>query len=321
MCPAQGELPLALTSGEPAGVGLDLCLEILKLSLPRRVEILADLEALGQRARLLGYEGYLNKALCGHGLVSFRHFSTKERVVPGYLNVNNVPYVLGLLDAAIEGVQEKRYAGIVTAPVHKGIINASGLTFTGHTEYFQAKAQVPKVVMLLSDGELNVALATTHLPLRQVASALSERLIVEVVRIIHRAFRKYFKIEQPRVAVSALNPHAGENGYLGTEEKEIILPALVGLQREGICASGPYPADTIFQKEIREKNDVILSMYHDQGLPVIKYASFSEAINITLGLPYVRTSVDHGTAIELAGTGRAQSISLLNAIQMASKMV
>ncbi|MCV2509045.1 MAG: 4-hydroxythreonine-4-phosphate dehydrogenase PdxA, partial [Neisseriaceae bacterium] len=256
-----------------------------------------------------------------HPYVTFKHIPVQEKVIAGQLNVKNSAYVLSLLDQAIEGVEKGTYAGIVTGPVHKGIINKSGVSFTGHTEYFQNRAGVDQVVMMLSDGVINVALATTHLPLSQVPKAITTELIIKVVHIINQELKKKFKIASPKILVAGLNPHAGENGYLGMEELEIIIPAIKYLKNENILVSGPYPADTVFQKELIENNDVILTMYHDQGLPVIKYASFEKAVNITLGLPYIRTSVDHGTALELAGNGKVNARSLIQAINMASRMI
>ncbi|MCV2503250.1 MAG: 4-hydroxythreonine-4-phosphate dehydrogenase PdxA [Neisseriaceae bacterium] len=318
----QAQIPLAVTSGEPAGIGLDICLGILEANFDYPIEILVDIEALEDRAKELKQEEFLHQYFDEkHPYVTFKHIPVQEKVIAGQLNVKNSAYVLSLLDQAIEGVEKGTYAGIVTGPVHKGIINKSGVSFTGHTEYFQNRAGVDQVVMMLSDGVINVALATTHLPLSQVPKAITTELIIKVVHIINQELKKKFKIASPKILVTGLNPHAGENGYLGMEELEIIIPAIKYLKNENILVSGPYPADTVFQKELIENNDVILTMYHDQGLPVIKYASFEKAVNITLGLPYIRTSVDHGTALELAGNGKVNARSLIQAINMASRMI
>ncbi|QRN41371.1 MAG: 4-hydroxythreonine-4-phosphate dehydrogenase PdxA [Neisseriaceae bacterium] len=318
----QAQIPLAITSGEPAGIGLDICLGILDTKFDYPIEILVDFESLEQRAKELKRYEFLYPYFRGENPnITFKNISVREKVISGQLNVKNASYVLALLDQAVEGIENGVYAGIVTCPIHKGIINASGIPFTGHTEYFQNKAGVEKVVMMLSDGQLNVALVTTHLPLSQVAKTISSELIIKVVRIINQEFKSKFKIHAPRILVTGLNPHAGENGYLGMEEIDVIIPAITHLKNENILVFGPYSSDTVFQKELIESSDVILTMYHDQGLPVIKYASFEKAVNITLGLPYVRTSVDHGTALELAGTGKANASSLIHAINVASHMI
>lgn len=320
--PLHQQIPLAITSGEPAGIGIDVCLGILNTKFDHPIEILVDIESLKERARQLNQldqvQTHLNQ---DNRHITFKDISVNAKVVAGKLNVYNAPYVLALLDQAIVGVEHGVYAGIVTGPIHKGIINESGIVFTGHTEYFKKKSGVHRVVMMLSNNKLKVALATTHLPLREVADAITFESIIGVVRMIHQEFKTKFKIDQPKIAIMGLNPHAGESGYLGTEEIEVLIPAIEQLQQEDIAVSGPYPADTMFQIDISDKHDVILAMYHDQGLPVVKYASFGNTVNITLGLPYVRTSVDHGTALGLAGSGKADASSLIQAIKIASQMI
>ena len=242
----------------------------------------------------------------------------------GKLNPANAAYVLKLLDTAYQGISDDLFDGMVTAPLHKGIINddghASDHFFSGHTEYLAEKSQTEQVVMMLAGGGLRVALVTTHLPLKDIAAAITRPLVESVTRILHADLRDKFGIARPRILVTGLNPHAGENGHLGHEEIDIIIPALKQLQSEGIDARGPYPADTVFQPFLLKDADAVLAMYHDQGLPVLKYASFGQGVNITLGLPFIRTSVDHGTALDLAGTGRADSGSLMAAVRTACEM-
>ncbi len=238
----------------------------------------------------------------------------------GQLNTENVSYVLETLNSAADKCLLKEFDALVTGPIHKGIINESGLPFSGHTEYLASRSGACTPVMLLATGSLRVALVTTHIPLSFVARALSQEKIEKCIRLLHSEFKNKFKITNPRILVCGLNPHAGENGHLGTEEAEIIAPAIKSMQEEGIDVSGPFPADTIFTKKYIDKADVILAMYHDQGLPVIKYAGFGQAVNITLGLPFIRTSVDHGTALDLAGTGKADPSSLIAAINTAIEL-
>ena len=241
----------------------------------------------------------------------------------GRLNPTNARYVLQLLDTAYQGITEGIFDGMVTAPLHKGIINdagAGGGFFSGHTEYLAEKSQTEQVVMMLAGDGLRVALVTTHLPLRAVADAVTQPLVESVVRILNADLRDKFGIAQPHILVAGLNPHAGEGGHLGHEEAEIITPALTRLKREGIHVSGPYPADTVFQPFLLKDADAVLAMYHDQGLPTLKYAGFGQGVNITLGLPFIRTSVDHGTALDLAGTGKAASGSLIEAVRTALEM-
>ena len=239
----------------------------------------------------------------------------------GVLNVNNATYILKTLDAAIEGCLNKNFAALVTGPVHKSIINDAGIAFSGHTEYLAEKTSTDKVVMMLATTGLRVALATTHLPLKDVAAAINERELTQVITILHHDLQQQFGIREPRILVCGLNPHAGEGGHLGREEIEIIEPVLHRLRTQGINLNGPLPADTLFTPKYLDHADAVLAMYHDQGLPVLKFKGFGQAVNITLGLPIIRTSVDHGTALDLAGTGNADLGSLRTALSYALTMV
>ena len=285
---------IALTSGEPAGVGPDLCAMIAGQSLPARIVVLGDetlLTARGVRP----------------GGVFIEHLPLAAPCIPGRLDPANGHYVLELLDRAADGCLAGEFDAMVTAPVHKALVNDAGFPFTGHTEYLAARAGVARVVMMLVGGGLRVALATTHLALADVARAITRDAVTQSLRIIDRDLRERFRIERPRILVAGLNPHSGESGHLGREEIEVIEPALREVRAEGIAAEGPIPADTLFEPERLKRADCVLAMYHDQGLPVLKYASFGKGVNVTLGLPFVRTSVDHGTALELAGTGRVSA--------------
>jgi 4-hydroxythreonine-4-phosphate dehydrogenase len=247
-------------------------------------------------------------------------FPLAAPVTAGRLDARNSAHVLSLLDAALLGCMNGNYAGMVTGPVQKSVINDAGIPFSGHTEYLAEKSGTQKVVMMLTGGGLRVALATTHLPLKDVAGAISRDSLEEVIAILHRDLVAKFGIAKPRIAVCGLNPHAGESGHLGREEIEVIEPVLDKLRSQGMNLIGPLPADTLFAQLRKQPADAVLAMYHDQGLPVLKFASFGEGINVTLGLPFIRTSVDHGTALELAGSGRAETGSLLAAIQLAIEL-
>ncbi len=316
---------LALTAGEPAGVGPDLCIALSQQLLPCRLTVLGDLDVLRARAAQLGLavEFIQGDAIPAHrtGALHVRHLPVAVPVTPGVLDAHNSAHVLALLDAALEGCMNGAYQAVVTAPVHKGIINDAGFAFTGHTEYLADHSGTPRVVMMLAGGGLRVALATTHLPLREVADAITPGLLDEVIRILHADLKNKFGLPRPRIAIAGLNPHAGESGHLGREEIDIIEPALERLRAEGMDLIGPLPADTLFSRIRHDPCDAVLAMYHDQGLPVLKYASFGAGVNVTLGLPFIRTSVDHGTALDLAGTGKAEAGSLLAAIEMALEMV
>ncbi len=312
---------IALTSGEPAGIGPDLALAVATRAIDCELVCLADRELLAERASVLGltvalrpYEG----GPCPHvpGSLTVEHHRLACPARPGRLDVRNAPYVLGLLERACAGARTGEFAAIVTAPVHKGIINDAGIPFTGHTEFFAERTGATPV-MMLTNGSLRVALATTHLPLSQVSAAITRELVCDTVVILERELRRWWGLQRPRIAVCGLNPHAGEGGHLGDEEIRVIEPALAMLRAQGLDVAGPLPADTAFVPSILADYDVVLAMYHDQGLPVIKHAGFDKAVNVTLGLPILRTSVDHGTALELAGSGRADCASLVAAIELA----
>jgi 4-hydroxythreonine-4-phosphate dehydrogenase len=316
---------LALTAGEPAGVGPDLCIALSQQALPCRLSVLGDVEILRARAAQLGVavDFLSGDAVPAHrrGSLHVRHIPVAAPVTAGVLDTDNSAHVLALLDAALAGCMNGSYHAMVTAPVHKGVINDAGFAFTGHTEYLAAHSGTSRVVMMLAGGGLRVALATTHLPLREVADAVTAPLLDEVIRILHVDLQRKFGIARPRIVVAGLNPHAGESGHLGREEIDVIEPVLERLRGEGIDLVGPQPADTLFSRIRHEPCDAVLAMYHDQGLPVLKYASFGAGVNVTLGLPFIRTSVDHGTALDLAGSGRAEVSSLLAAIDTALEMV
>lgn len=312
---------IALTAGEPAGIGPDLCVALAAQALACRLVVLGDADVLRARARMLGVKLGITQGadIPPHrqGVLHVRHLPVAAPVTPGVLDPANSAHVLALLDTALAGCMDGPYDALVTAAVHKGIINDAGFAFTGHTEYLAEHSATPRVVMMLTGGGLRVALATTHLPLRAVADAITPQLLGDVIRILDADLRTKFGIDHPRIAVAGLNPHAGESGHLGREEIDIIEPVLLRLRGEGIDLVGPLPADTLFSRIRQEPCDAVLAMYHDQGLPVLKYASFGAGVNVTLGLPFIRTSVDHGTALDLAGSGRAEIGSLLAAIGMA----
>jgi 4-hydroxythreonine-4-phosphate dehydrogenase len=254
------------------------------------------------------------------GSLRVAHHDLAEQVIPGLPDPRNARYVLALLDHAIAGTLAGEFDAIVTAPVHKGVINDAGIAFTGHTEYLVQRTRAKRAVMLLTAGDLRVALATTHLPLRAVSDAITIDSLYETAAILARELSERFRIAAPRIAVCGLNPHAGEGGYLGDEEQRVIAPAIARMQASGIRASGPLPADTAFVPQMLANCDAVLAMYHDQGLPVVKHAGFERAVNVTLGLPLVRTSPDHGTAFDLAGSGRADPGSLAAALELAIRL-
>ena len=316
--------PLLVSSGEPAGIGPDLCLDLVGSPYP--VVILADPVLLSSRARVLGRAVKIHEYQEGispsadPNILSVLPVEGLASLEPGVLTVNNVPYVMNMLTQGVERCLAGQFSGLVTAPIHKEIINQGGIPFTGHTEFIAQKCHVRNVVMMLASEVMKVALMTTHLPLREVPNAITTKRITEVIHCINRAIKQDFGCVTPRILVAGLNPHAGEGGYLGREEIETITPTLLALRQEGILVEGPFAADTLFNEDHLKKADVFVSMYHDQGLSVLKYASFGHAVNISLGLPIIRTSVDHGTALALAGSGQAISTSLIAAITMAAKM-
>lgn len=315
-------LPLYITSGEPAGIGPDICLSLADRIDERPLVVLADKEMLRQRAQqlkllveLIEYKGQTTSSEKGQLYVE--HVPLKEAVVLGELNNHNAAYVLEQLRRSAEYAMSGKSVGVATAPVQKSVINDAGIYFSGHTEYYQEFTGVPRVVMMLATKTLRVALATTHLPLRAVAEAITPERLHQVIDILIHDLKSKFKIEHPHILVCGLNPHAGEGGYLGMEEIEVINPVLETYRTQGINMSLSLPADTLFTPENLKDADAVLAMYHDQGLPVLKSQGFGEAINITLGLPFIRTSVDHGTALSLAGTGLAKSSSLHVAVDLA----
>lgn len=318
---------LAVTSGEPAGIGPDLCLQLSGQANQEVLVVLSDKSLLQQRAaqlglpvRLVDYDGRRHPAPLPSGQLYVLHRPLAQPARAGELDPANGRYVLDLLSRAMQGCQAGEFAGMVTAPVHKGVINDAGIPFTGHTEFLAEQTGTAQVVMMLVGGGMRVALATTHLALRAVPAAITAVLLENVLRIIHRDLARRFGIARPRILVAGLNPHAGEGGYLGREEIEVMIPVLDRLRAEGMDVSVPLPADTLFTPQRLAQCDCVLAMYHDQGLPVLKHASFGQGVNVTLGLPIIRTSVDHGTALDLAGTGKADVGSLLEAIRMAADM-
>ena len=315
-------LPLYVTSGEPAGIGPDICLSLAGRVDERPVVVLADMQMLQQRAEqldnhveLVAYQGQQQPSLSGQLFVE--HIPLIEPVELGQLNPANAAYVIEQLRRSAEYAMSGRSVGVATAPVQKSVINDAGITFSGHTEYYQEFAGVDRVVMMLATKTLRVALVTTHLPLRDVPDAITKERLHQVIDILIHDLKTKFKIAKPRILVCGLNPHAGEDGYLGREEIEIINPVLETYRQQGIHISLSLPADTLFTPENLKDADAVLAMYHDQGLPVLKSQGFGEAVNITLGLPFIRTSVDHGTALSLAGTGQAKSSSLHVAVDLA----
>jgi 4-hydroxythreonine-4-phosphate dehydrogenase len=315
-----------VTAGEPAGIGPDLCVGLARRRLPARIVVVADRELLKGRARLLGMPLKVADHPAGAGAapragtLAVLHVPLAQAAVPGQLNPANSGYVLRTLEAAADGCLEGAFDAMVTAPLQKSVINDAGIAFTGHTEFLAAHTRAEHVVMMLVGGGMRVALATTHLPLRDVARHITAQSLERTLRVLQRDLAARFAIPRPRITVAGLNPHAGEAGFLGKEEAEIISPLLARLRREGFDVDGPLPADTLFNPRRLKGCDCVLAMYHDQGLPVLKYASFGAGVNVTLGLPIIRTSVDHGTALDLAGTGRAESGSLIEAIRLAARL-
>ena len=317
---------IALTTGEPAGIGPDLAIAIAMRDWPCQLVLLGDPDILAKRANSLGFSIQLNAYEANHaaahqaGQISYWSAPTKQPVIPGKLNVANAEYVLKLLDRACDGCLKGEFSAMVTAPVQKSIINEAGIPFTGHTEYLAERTRSALPVMMLVADSLRVALVTTHLPLSQVSGAITPAVLRQTLQILRQDLRWQFGIENPCIMVLGLNPHAGESGHLGREEIEIITPVINACRAEGMRLLGPLPADTAFTPANLQQVDVVLAMYHDQGLPVLKYAGFGKAVNVTLGLPIIRTSVDHGTALQLAGTGKADVGSLCAALQLAIEL-
>lgn len=322
--------PLLITPGEPAGIGPDVVLQSMAPGMPCKAVVVADKQLLEDRAQQLNLsvefqpvhpEDFTQLPKAAPGVIYVWHHSLQATCLAGQLNVANANYVLDTLTSATNYCLANPETAVVTGPVHKGIINDAGRSFSGHTEFLRDKAGVDEVVMMLATEGLRVALVTTHLPLRDVADAITQPKITRVCRILNDALHKDFGIKTPNILVTGLNPHAGEGGHLGREEIEVITPALNELRSDGLHLQGPLPADTLFQPHYLDQADAVLAMYHDQGLPVLKFKGFNRAVNITLGLPFIRTSVDHGTALDLAGTGQAHSGSFQVAIETAADMM
>ncbi len=326
---------IALCSGEPAGIGPDLCLmQALnyedELATHQKIILLGDPLLLAKRAQLLGLDLNITEVDDSYYFDStqpqknnclfVKAIHCPAPVNVGTLNTRNSQYVIDILDEAISGCLSGKYKAMVTAPVQKSVIHQAGIPFTGHTEYLAEKTNTAKVVMMLASPSLKVTLATTHLPLRDVADAITQESLTDIIHIIQRDLKQYFGLTKPKLLVCGLNPHAGEDGLLGHEEAEIITPCLNKLRAEDIDLIGPLPADMLFTEKVLSQGDAVLAMYHDQGLPVLKHQGFGQSANITLGLPIIRTSVDHGTALDLAGTGTVNLGSLHTATQMAFLM-
>jgi len=320
--------PIAVTAGEPAGIGPDLCVALAGNSLASRIVIVADRDLIRTRARMLHSSVTVDDfdpdspapARRRRLRLLVRHVPLAVPAVAGKLAPANSAAVLRSLDVAARGCLDGTFSAMVTAPVHKGAINDAGIPFTGHTEYLAERTGARHVVMMLVGGGIRVALATTHVALKEVAGRITRAGLERTVRVLLSDLAGRFGLRRPRVAVAGLNPHSGESGYLGREEIEIITPVLRKLRREGHALAGPLPADTLFVPAQLERYDCVLAMYHDQGLPVLKHAAFGGGVNVTLGLPIIRTSVDHGTALDLAGTGRAHAGSLVEAIRLAAAL-
>ncbi len=315
---------IAVTPGEPAGIGPDLVLAIAQQDWPVEIVIVACADLMKARAKQLGIDITLveydenqpakpQKA----GTLTILPIATEQEVVAGQLNPSNGAYVVETLRIASERNMSGEFDAVVTGPVHKGLINQAGIAFSGHTEYFAHQANCSDVVMMLATPGLRVALVTTHIPLAYVSKAVTHERLQKVTRILHSDLKNKFGINAPTIYACGINPHAGEDGHLGREEIEVMNPAFTELRNEGINIIGPLPADTIFQEKYLEDADAILTMYHDQGLPVLKYKGFGSSVNITLGLPFIRTSVDHGTALELAGSNQADVGSFMEAMKTA----
>ena len=318
---------IAVTPGEPAGIGPDLCLQLAGQTWPVQLVMFADRNMLAERAQVLVLNVSLTdieqagNRLAKQGELFVQHIPAAASVTAGQLDAANGIYVVETLRQACNANMRDEYQAVVTGPVHKGIINKGGISFSGHTEFFATESNTAQVVMMLATEGLRVTLATTHIPLAYVSRAITPERLTSILRIVHQDMRSKFGIEQPHILVCGLNPHAGEDGHLGREELDVIIPTLEQLRSEGLHLTGPLPADSLFQPKYLQNADVVLAMYHDQGLPVLKYKGFGRSVNITLGLPFIRTSVDHGTALDIAGSGTADPGSLLCAIEQAIELV
>ena len=321
---------LAITPGEPAGIGPDLIIQLVQTAQDYELICIADSSMLQQRAEKLGLPLTINPYDANKtqekiaGSLTVLEEPLNNPSVCGVADKTNAQSQLNALQRAVAGCMSGEFSALITGPMHKGIINEAGIPFTGHTEYLAELSKTKKVVMMLtapeSKHQLRVALATTHLPLSQVSQDITQKNLKEVITILNAEMKKHFSLKEPRILICGLNPHAGEDGHLGMEEIEIITPVINELKNKGFNLKGPLPADTVFTQPYLEDADVVLAMYHDQGLPVLKHVGFGAAVNVTLGLPFIRTSVDHGTAFDLAGTGKANSGSLNAAINMAIQM-
>ena len=319
---------LVITPGEPAGIGPDLCIQAAQNNFDVELIAIADPDMLVARAALLNLPLQLTtfdptKPAEPHcsGILKVLPTPLYEKTVCGLLNSNNSRYVLESIAHAAQSCMDGMFDAMVTGPIHKGIINEAGITFSGHTEFLAEHSNTEKVVMMLATEGLRVTLATTHLPLNKVSQAITQSSLEQTIRIIYHDLKKYFGLNKPNVLVCGLNPHAGENGHMGMEEIEVVIPVLEKLRQEGFSLEGPLPADSLFTPHYLKRADSVLAMYHDQGLPVLKHMGFGHAVNVTLGLPFIRTSVDHGTALDLAGKGTANTGSLKVAIQTAVEMI
>lgn len=315
---------LVITPGEPAGIGPDLVIQAAQSVRTADWLVIADPDLLVERAELLGLKLNIStSASISHkpGELSVIPVKLPAAVTAGVLNCRNSAYVLATLDVAIEGCLKGKFAALVTGPVQKSVINDAGVAFSGHTNYLAKACGSENVVMMLAAGDLRVALATVHISLAQVPSNITIKGLTETISVVHSAMLNQFGIHNPRILVCGLNPHAGEYGHMGREEIDVIQPVVDILSRQGMSVFGPYPADTVFTPDVLAQGDVVIAMYHDQGLPVLKYKGFGSAVNITLGLPIIRTSVDHGTALDIAGSGKANIASLLQALETASTLV
>jgi 4-hydroxythreonine-4-phosphate dehydrogenase len=317
---------LAVTAGEPAGVGAELLIRLAATPLAAELVAITDRALLERAARRCGTVVELldddpgTPTVRRPGTLRVRHVPLAAEEIPGQPDSRNAAHVLATLAEAADGCRDGRYDAVVTAPLQKSSINDAGIRFSGHTEFFAERAHVD-VVMMLASPELRVALATTHLPLAAVSTAITRESLTRTLRILHAELRAKFGIAQPRIAVLGLNPHAGESGHIGHEEIDTVIPVLDMLREEGMALLGPLPADTAFVPSQRHRYDAVLAMYHDQALPVLKSEAFDRTVNLTLGLPFIRTSVDHGTALDLAGTGTADPASLIAAASMALALV
>ncbi len=325
---------IAVTSGEPAGIGPELCAALARREWPARLVVIGDRTLIARRAAEAGIAISIRDvdqtgaaAAPGPGLLDVLHVPLDRPVRAGVTDPGNARYVLRMLDRAIDGCVSGAFAAMATAPVHKGVVNQAGIAFSGHTEYLAERTATPRVVMMLAGpanalggAPLRVALATTHLPLAEVPRAITRESLTQTLRILEHDLRVRFRIARPRILVAGLNPHAGEGGHMGREEIDVIVPVLDSLRGDGMDLHGPLPADTLFVPALLAGADAVLAMYHDQGLPVLKFATFGHGINVTLGLPIVRTSVDHGTALDLAGSGRADPGSLYAAVDAAIEL-